>query len=506
MTTYRLLHVEDSPDDAELLRHALEGAPFAFTLTRVETEPQYLAQLDAAPPDAILCDYNLPEFSAERALEIVRERNLDLPFIIVSQHIGETAAVVAMQNGASDYLPKHNLRRLPKAIESAVDRGNAHREKIRAQEALRASEEIRRGILNSVLTRIVLVDGRGVIMMVNKAWENFENARRSTPSGSAIDGTNYLHALEAANERGDSFAGTLAEGLRSVIAREKSVFSMEYEIKTGSGTRWYIARAMPLEGSDQAAIISHSDVTDQMLSHVALECANKRLQGISKRMLAIQEDERRAISRELHDDIGQTLGALKIGLHRLTTASATEQPALVSECLGAAEEALEKLRLLAMDLRPPQLDQLGLEEALEWLAQRQSAASGLVVTCKFAGLDTRPPAAFESACYRIAQEALNNATRHAKAKQVTISVKSDGALLKLVIHDDGIGFDEDAARLRVIKSGSMGLIGMEERAQLAGGRLKLRSVLGAGTTVSAIFSLVRRNHGKAGFSATATSP
>jgi|ERR1700694_1420812 DNA-binding NtrC family response regulator len=121
MNVLRLLHVEDSPDDAELLLHALRSAPFQFALTRVDNEPDYLAQLQSAPPDATICDYNLPDFSAERALEIIRERNLDLPFIVVSHHLGETKAVVAMQHGASDYLPKHELERLPKAIASAVD-------------------------------------------------------------------------------------------------------------------------------------------------------------------------------------------------------------------------------------------------------------------------------------------------------------------------------------------------------------------------------------------------
>jgi signal transduction histidine kinase len=164
------------------------------------------------------------------------------------------------------------------------------------------------------------------------------------------------------------------------------------------------------------------------------------------------------------------------------------------------------LRLLAIDLRPPPLDQLGLEEALELRGQRQSAASGLVVTCKFAGLGMRPPPEIESACYRIAQEALNNATRHAKAKRVLIGVEAHGSLLNLVVHDDGIGFDEAGARQRVIRSGSMGLIGMEERAQLAGGRLKVRSAPGAGTTVSAVFPLVKGNHLKAGLSARATRP
>jgi two-component system, NarL family, sensor histidine kinase UhpB len=494
MNSLHLLHVEDSLDDAELVRHALDKAPFEFTLTRVETEAEYLAQLDAAPPDAIICDYNLPQFSAERALGIIRERNLDLPFIVASHHLGESAAVVAMQNGASDYLPKRNLDRLPKAIAFAVDRCNARREKIKAQEALRESEAVRRGILNSLLSQIVLIDGRGVIVAVNKGWESFENARIDGTAEVAREGGNYLEFLRIACERGHASAGELAEGLRSVIAREKKSFSMEYEVSGGSGTRWYIARAMPLEGSDQATVISHSDVTDQMMSHVAIEDANKRLRNLSKRMLAIQEEERRAIAQELHDDIGQTLAALKIGLHRLTNAQAGGQPALVAECLGAATEALDKLHQLAMELRPPQLDQLGLKEALEWLADRQSAVSGIIVTCKSAGAEARAPALIESACYRIAQEALNNATRHSKAKQVAISIESDGALLKLVVRDDGVGFDEPSERQRVLRSGSMGLIGMEERAQLAGGRLKLRSVPGAGTSVSAIFPLAEREH------------
>ncbi len=492
MSAMRLLHVEDSADDAELVRHALEGAPFPFTLTRVDNEVRYREELASAPPDAIICDYNLPGFSAERALEIVRASDLDVPFLVVSHHLGETEAVVAMQNGASDYLPKRNLGRLPKAIASAVDRCNARREKAKAEAALRESEAIRRGILDSILPGIVLVDGAGVILAVNKAWEGFEKARAFGDAEIAGPGANYLDALEAAHRRGNASAGELAAGLRAIIAREKTVFSIEYQVASSSGTRWFVARAMPLEASKAATVVSHRDVTDRVLNRLALEEANKRLRTISKRMLAVQEDERRAISRELHDDIGQTLGALKIGLHRLGTAPPAEQPALLSECLGAAGEALEKLRQLAMDLRPPQLDQLGLKEALEWLAQRQSAASGLPIKCKFAGLEARLPATLESACYRIAQEALSNATRHSKAKLITIGVESDGALLKLAVHDDGIGFDPGEARLRLVRSGSMGLIGMDERAQLAGGRLKVRSVPAAGTTVSAIFPLVER--------------
>jgi signal transduction histidine kinase len=487
----RILHVEDSPDDAELVRFALRGAPFGVEIVRVEDEKDYVAQLDARVPDLIICDYNLPRFSATRALEIVRERGLELPFILVSHHIGESAAVVAMQQGASDYLPKGDLARLPKAIETALDRSRERREKALAEEALRKSESIQRGILNSLISRIALLDAEGVVVAVNKAWEDFDAAESPAGMPKSVPGENYLNVLDRVGATlGEGFAAEFREGIRQVIAGEKRLVSVQYQVSNGAGTRWYMARAMPLEGKGQGAVVSHRDITDRMIGHVAMENAHRRLKTLSKRILAIQEEERRAISRELHDDVGQTLAALKIGLHRLAQGGAADPGTLMNECLAKADAALERLRQPALDLRPPQLDQLGLEDALGWLADRQRAVTGLEIRCKVTGLEQRrPPPAMESACYRIAQEALNNATRHANAKQVLLSVESDGRLLKLSIHDDGVGFDESDARERIVKSGNMGLIGMEERAQLAGGRLKLRSVPGGGTTVSAIFPL-----------------
>ena len=485
----RMLHVEDSADDAELVRFALRGGPFeTAAITRVETEAGYVAALASEPPDIVICDYDLPRFSAGRALEILRERELELPFILVSHHIGESAAVIAMQQGASDYLPKGDLGRLPKAISAALDRARARRERARALEALRESELTQRGILDSLPVRLVLIDGSGMIRSANRLWQEFVPAGHADPAG--LQAVNYLEILDRDQQRGVAHAGALAEGIRAVLARTATSFGMEYELASGSGVRWYAARVMPLKGSDQGAVVSHRDITERMMAHVALQDANQRLRNLSKRMITVQEEERRAISRELHDDVSQTLGALKIGLHRLSQAAPPGQAELVNECLAAAGTALERLRQLSHDLRPPQLDQLGLEDALRWLAERQAAAAGIEVRCHAAGLEERRlPGILASACYRIAQEALNNATRHAQAHKVRIAVDCDGRLLRLAIHDDGVGFDESAARAAGLKSGSMGLIGMDERAQLAGGRLKVRSTPGGGTTVSAIFPL-----------------
>lgn len=490
MTTMhcRILHVEDSPDDAELVRLALRDAPFATTVTRVVSEAGLVLELDERPPDVILCDYNLPGFSAERALQVAGKQRPEIPFIVVSSHIGENAAVVAMQNGASDYLAKSDLRRLPKAIEVALDRGRALRERVLAEKAVRASESLKRGILDSLPFRIAVVGGDGVILAINKHWRDFTTERVKLGVGEVCEGANYLEILDHAAAGGSGFARDAVQGLRSVIARERNFYSIEYQLPDGSATRWYLGRVTPLEGSEHGIVICNSEITDQMLAHTALERAHQGLQALSKRMLMIQEEERRAIAAELHDDIGQSLSALTIGLHRLAQKQGAA-PEVLAECVQVAEATLERLRQLALELRPPQLDQLGLEDALAWLAERQRNVAGIDVRCEFSGLESRLSATLEGACYRIAQEALNNATRHANATGVIVKVESDGRLLKLTVHDDGVGFDAAAARDEAVRSGALGLVSMEERARLAGGRLKLRSVAGGGTTLSAIFPL-----------------
>jgi two-component system sensor histidine kinase UhpB len=486
---YRILHVEDSPDDAELIARALARARVDAEIDRVDTEGDYVAKLEQRTPDVILCDYDMPRFSAERALAVMRERSIHVPFIVVSNHIGQNAAVIAMQGGASDYLSKRDLGRLPKAIEVAVDRAEARRERARAERALRESEAMMRGILESLDSRIAVLDRSGTIVAVNGSWERFDATRLAAGYNAAGVGDNYLALLDDSARQGLPFAAAGVAAARMVITREQPFASVDYRLDTPGGSRWFIARITPLEGSDGGIVVAHQDITDNMLAHVALESAHHRLQALSKRVLSIQEDERRAIARELHDDAGQSLAALKIGLHRLAQQPA-QDPKLLADCTSTAEAVIEKLRTLAQELRPPQLDQLGLADALRWLVERQQRATGIAMRCDFPGAgDRRYAPALEAACYRIAQEAINNATRHAGPRNVTVTVDAGGELLRLVIQDDGAGFDEAAARARALKGGSLGLISMEERAELAGGRLHLQTVPGVGTTICALFPL-----------------
>jgi two-component system sensor histidine kinase UhpB len=230
------------------------------------------------------------------------------------------------------------------------------------------------------------------------------------------------------------------------------------------------------------------DITQRKRAQASLENANERLRVLSKRVLAIQEEERRSISRELHDDVGQSLIALQMGLHRIAGHLGDREAEVLAHCIDVSDSIQEKLRELSVQLLPPQLEQLGLPDALRWLTSRQRSLSGVAIACRF-GVAGRFQAGVEGACYRICQEALSNATRHARASTITIELDSDGDSLILTVRDNGAGFDMKSKREEALWAGSLGLISMEERAGLAGGRLEVLSMPGKGTSVSAFFPL-----------------
>lgn len=223
----------------------------------------------------------------------------------------------------------------------------------------------------------------------------------------------------------------------------------------------------------------------------ALRHARLRLQALSNRMLEMQEAERRHIARELHDEIGQSLTAIKLNLEALALRS-TDQAArrLADEIAGVAGEVLEQVRKLSLDLRPPQLDDLGLSAALHWLVKRHARDGAPAILLQAPEDLPRLDMQAETACFRVAQEALTNTLRHAGATQVRIELKAEEDMFCLDVSDDGRGFDVAAARGRALQGASLGLVGMEERIALAGGEMDIVSHAGRGTCLSVRLPLV----------------
>ncbi|MBL8250123.1 MAG: PAS domain S-box protein, partial [Candidatus Competibacter sp.] len=225
------------------------------------------------------------------------------------------------------------------------------------------------------------------------------------------------------------------------------------------------------------------DITERKRAETRLAESAERLQQLSRRLLSVQEEERRALARELHDDFGQQLAALKLNLAMLERD--LRDPAhrsRLADCIQIVERARVTIQTIARQLRPAILDDLGLAEALHWYARDQAERTGCAIQ-----VEERLPALLspdlETAVFRIAQEAVNNAIRHGQARRIDIAVEVDQGKLALVIEDDGAGFDPDARAAAGNNRSGLGLIGMSERAALLGGRFALVGRPGAGVRI-----------------------
>ncbi len=211
--------------------------------------------------------------------------------------------------------------------------------------------------------------------------------------------------------------------------------------------------------------------------------ARATLRRLSQRLMEVQEIERRRLAFELHDEIGQSLTALKLNLE-LAQASMSEPAATkLLDCAQLADQLLKQVRGLSLDLRPSLLDDLGLSAALHWYVTQQVERAGIVAHMTMEIGEQRLPAPIETACFRVVQEALTNVLRHAHASQVFVDAHTFENRIDVSVEDDGTGFDVAAAREGIHAGRSLGLLSMEERITLIEGKLSIDSAPGRGTRI-----------------------
>ncbi len=224
-----------------------------------------------------------------------------------------------------------------------------------------------------------------------------------------------------------------------------------------------------------------------------LEGYRQRLSGVAARALRAEEQERKRIARELHDDTAQSLAALLIGLR---IARSAEDPAVRDEALdhfrGEVGEALERIRRFARGLRPPALEELGVVAALEAHTRALAESVEIPIRVESEPIEGLLSPDAELAFYRIAQEAISNAIRHANPARVSVRIAREPTAVTLTVTDDGSGFDLREVTAR--EDGGLGLFGMNERAAYFGGQVTIDSRIGAGTTVRATIPTADRMH------------
>jgi signal transduction histidine kinase len=239
-------------------------------------------------------------------------------------------------------------------------------------------------------------------------------------------------------------------------------------------------RLIQESGSRPSILLALEDITERKRAEEQLQNYTKHLRRLSQRLLEVQEEERRFLARELHDEIGRVLSAVKAYLQRARKLM-TEGPVAerMDEGIAHINIAIEQVRNTSLDLHPSMLDDFGLLAALRWYVERQAQWSGTAIDLLAPAELPRLAPSIEAALFRVVQEALTNVLRHAQASHAVVELQLEGGQLSLKVRDNGQGFDPDA----VDRQNHVGLSSMKERMDLIGASFELRSAPGTGTEI-----------------------
>ena len=537
----QVLIVEDSENDALLLELELQRAGYETVCHRVDTAAAMTAALDRQRWDLVIADYVMPLFNGLAALALVREKGLDLPFIIVSGHITEDTAVAAMKAGAHDYVMKDKLARLGPAVERELREAEVRRQRRRTEETLKVEHAITRIMANaSSLEEAspgivqLLIDGLevdfGALWMLDQKRQVLEpfvlNLRIHSPQlqsfleesrrisfslGTGLPGSVWAQkravwltdisqelnlprrdtaitaglksAMAFPIQRARDFIGVLEFFTSQRMEQDANLLNMMTAI--GSEIGQFIQRRRAEDDLRRA----HDELEMRIQQRTAeLKTANDKLQAsISERkrleheLLEITEKERRRIGLDLHDDLGQKLSGIALMIKGLELRLVKQDSSIARDASKIhllVQQAMSHASDLAHDLAT--LDRKGsdLPAALNDLAGH--ARELFAITCRFKVDGEIPPLEPHTVgeLYKIAQEAVTNAIKHGKAKKVGISLTNGSDRLILTIQNDGLPFPDLNSQTT-----GMGLRIMNYRASLIGASLEVKGI-GKGTRVT----------------------
>jgi two-component system sensor histidine kinase UhpB len=468
----RVLILEDRQTDAELMVEELRLGGFEPQWQRVETEADYLASL-VPELSVILADFNLPAFDAARALRLLNERKLEIPFIVVSGTIGEEVAVAIMREGAADYLLKDRLARLPAAVTAVLENERLRRERRDAETARRGAEQRYREIFENAIEGICQTTMQGRVVTANPAMARILGY--SSPQ-ELIGAMQHFGEKLHADDRRD---------YDRLILENDSVRGFECQLyRTDGGTIWVSLNTQLVRNgsAEDHYDITLSDITELKETGAALNQYRKELQDLAARLLSAQETESKRLARELHDVFSQKLAVLSMELGTLRKRPPDSHRELQERLAKACEQISELAKAFhqtSRRLHPAVLYDLGLSEALKHECAAFARQHEIRVTCSSRNLPAGIPDEVALCLYRVAQESLRNIRHHAKAGNVRVALKGGEGEIVLTIDDDGCGF----VRQTVRGKGGLGLVSMEERVRYVGGTLFITSTPGRGTRV-----------------------
>jgi signal transduction histidine kinase len=523
----RVLYAEDEPLIASVMRSYLNRFAPECTLEVVPTGRECLARMQEGGIDVLILDLMLPDIDGLHILGELAGRHDPTPVIMVSGHGQTELAVRALRAGAVDCIDKSTgqFLQLPEIIKRVHAR---HTEDQSSRPPIpipvRAEKYRVMVVEDSVAIRRALADffaANAPQLAVTPAPSASEFDRLLLeekpfdaviigPAPAGLDALDVLrqlrsHAAEtpalmiSAQSDGETAVAAFKLGAQDFILLKENylpevVFSINNILRHADTERRnaQLSRELAeLNRSLEAQVAARTGelqaevrVRQQAERHAEEHAA--RLQTLSKRLIKIQEDERRAIARELHDQVGQMLTGLKFQLEAAVQAAAPVAKDRLVESLGIANDLLRHVRELTQQFRPRILDDLGLRPALDWHVDLFQRQTGVKVDLEVSLPPQRLPVELETAVFRVVQEALTNVARHAGGASASVTITTGDRKLLAEITDRGQGFDLNTV---LASRESIGLTGLAERVNLAGGQLEIFSRAGQGTRIHAEFPL-----------------
>ena len=513
-TRIRILLIEDSPGDARLIEHMLARASgLVCELSWVDNLAAGVEHLRTQATDVVLLDLGLPESSGLETLKRLLTQVPTVPTLVVLSGLNdEDMAVRAVQSGAQDYLVKGQVDTplLIRSIRYAIERSQA-------RDALwRAHEELEQRIVARTAELACTVDAlnaeikerRQTEELLRKREQEFRTLAENLPDmviRYGRDGRRFY--VNPAFERETGIAASEALHRIPDAQWQRDLPSEAYRamlkrvMATGVGTEiflhgpgpdgelshhaFHIVAERSPDGQVIGALAIGRNITALKETERRLKESQQLLRQLAAREETVREEERKALTREIHDEMGQYLSALRLGVSLIGLQFGADHPALeqkTQHLIGLVDATIKVVRDVVAALRPTVLD-MGIVSALEWLVDEFIERSKIPCTLRVEG-DMPLDDGCATALFRIVQESLTNISRHAQASAVEIVLERSDARCFLEVRDNGKGFEPGRRKKK-----SFGLVGIRERMLVLGGEADIVSAPGRGTTVKVNFPI-----------------